>query len=155
MEFKLLGLEMITKTKERYYIKSLHKRIQIFANYYNWSQIYENAKAIIPQFSRGLPKNLLELSQIISNLKDKVSLRQLISLLPFVEDPDAEIEVLEKEKEAAQEEPAFSQNLPYEESVTDGQSEVLGEAESSANGSRNGQGRANRKATRRNPQASK
>ncbi|HEM5185961.1 TPA: phage portal protein [Streptococcus suis] len=155
MEFKLLGLEMITKTKERYYIKSLHKRIQIFANYYNWSQIYENAKAIIPQFSRGLPKNLLELSQIISNLKDKVSLRQLISLLPFVEDPDAEIEALEKEKETAQEEPAFSQNLPYEESVTDGQSEVLGEAESSEDGSGDGPGRANRKATRRNPQASK
>ncbi|HEL2403049.1 TPA: phage portal protein [Streptococcus suis] len=117
--------------------------------------MHEHAKAIIPQFSRGLPKNLLELSQIISNLKDKVSLRQLISLLPFVEDPDAEIEALEKEKETAQEEPTFSQNLPYEESVTDGQSEVLGEAESSANGSSDGPSRADRKATRRNPQAGK
>ncbi|HEM2753287.1 TPA: phage portal protein, partial [Streptococcus suis] len=84
-----------------------------------------------------------------------VSLRQLISLLPFVEDPDAEIEALEKEKETAQEEPTFSQNLPYEEGVTDGQSEVLGEAESSEDGSGDGPGRANRKATRRNPQASK
>ncbi|MFX3966624.1 phage portal protein, partial [Streptococcus suis] len=79
-----------------------------------------NAKAIIPKYSRGLPKNLLELSQIISNLKEKVSLRQLISLLPFVEDQDAELDALEKEK--TQEEPAFSQHLRYEEGVTDGQS---------------------------------
>ena len=121
MEFKLLGLEMITKSKEKHYVKALRQRIKIFAYYYNLTQIYDNAKAIIPQFSRGLPKNLLELSQIISNLKDKVSLRQLISLLPFVEDPDAEIEALEKEKEEAQQEPVFSQNLPYEEKVDEQQ----------------------------------
>lgn len=121
MEFKLLGLEMITKTKEKNYVKALRERIKIFAYYYNLTQIYDNAKSIVPQFSRGLPKNLLELSQVISNLKDKVSLRQLISLLPFVEDPDAEIEALEKEKEEAQQEPVFSQNLPYEEKVDEQQ----------------------------------
>ncbi|MGU7972637.1 ArpU family phage packaging/lysis transcriptional regulator [Streptococcus suis] len=70
-------------------------------------------------------------------------------------DADAEIKALEKEKETAQEEPTFSQNLPYEEGVTDGQSEVLGEAESPEDGSGDGPGRANRKATRRNTQAGK
>lgn len=99
MEFKLLGLEMITKIKQRQYVQSLHKRIRLFAYYYNLTTIYDNARAIVPNFSRGLPKNLLELSQIISNLNDKVSLRQLISLLPFVEDPDAEIEALEEQKQ--------------------------------------------------------
>lgn len=146
MEFKLLGLEMITKAKEKHYIKALRQRIKIFAYYHNLTQIYDNAKSIVPQFSRGLPKNLLELSQIISNLKDKVSLRQLISLLPFVEDPDAELEALEEEKE--QSEPAFSQNLPYEEDAVDGQSEVLGKAEGSANGSGNGSSGAGRKESR-------
>ena len=50
-------------------------------------------------FSRSLPKNLLELSQIISNLDSNVSDRTLLSLLPFVEDPDAEIEALRAQKE--------------------------------------------------------
>lgn len=113
MEFKLLGLEMITKTKQSHYVKGLRKRIEIFAYYYNLIQIHDDSKAIVPQFSRGLPKNLLELSQIIGNLSGKVSLRQLISLLPFVEDPDAEIKALAEEKD--DQEPEFTINLPAEQ----------------------------------------
>ena len=116
MEYKLLGLEMITKTKEQHYSKSLRKRIKLFCNYLGLKQIALDAKAIVPQYKRGLPKNLLELSQIINNLDGKVSLRQLISLLPFVEDPDAELKALEEEQENKTDEaPAFVQNLPLDE----------------------------------------
>lgn len=116
MEYKLLGLEMITKTKEQHYSKSLRKRIKLFCNYLGLKQIALDAKAIVPQYKRGLPKNLLELSQIINNLDSKVSLRQLISLLPFVEDPDAELKALEEEQENKTDEaPAFVQNLPLDE----------------------------------------
>lgn len=55
--------------------------------------------SIIPVFSRALPKNLVETAQIIANLDGKVSTRTLIQLLPFVEDPDAEVENVKKEKE--------------------------------------------------------
>lgn len=99
MEFKLLGLEMITKTKEANYKRGLRQRIAIFSNFLGLNQIAIDAKSIVPQFSRGLPKNLLEISQIINNLDGKVSLRQLISLLPFVEDPDAELEELQEQKQ--------------------------------------------------------
>ena len=110
MEFKLLGLEMITKTKEANYKRGLRQRISIFAHYLGMQQIALEAHSIVPQFSRGLPKNLLELSQVINNLEGKVSLRQLISLLPFVEDPDAELEELEEEKEKNMERvPFFNQ----------------------------------------------
>ena len=110
MEFKLLGLEMITKTKEANYKRGLRQRIAIFAHYLGMQQIALEAHSIVPQFSRGLPKNLLELSQVINNLEGKVSLRQLISLLPFVEDPDAELEELEEEKEKNMERvPFFNQ----------------------------------------------
>lgn len=116
MEYKLLGLEMITKTKEQHYSKSLRKRIKLFCNYLGLKQIALDAKAIVPQYKRGLPKNLLELSQIINNLDGKVSLRQLISLLPFVEDPDAELKALEEEQENKTDEaPVFVQNLPLDE----------------------------------------
>ena len=131
MEFKLLGLEMITKTKEANYKRGLRQRIAIFAHYLGMQQIALEAHSIVPQFSRGLPKNLLELSQIINNLEGKVSLRQLISLLPFVEDPDAELEELEEEKEKNMERvPFFNQaNTKPDDEVTDEERGVLGEEE--------------------------
>lgn len=131
MEYKLLGLEMITKVKESNYKRGLRQRISIFAKYLGLQQIALDANSIVPQFSRGLPKNLLELSQVINNLEGKVSLRQLISLLPFVEDPDAELEDLEEEKEKNMERvPFFNQvNTKPNEEVTDEERGVLGEEE--------------------------
>ncbi|WP_144421993.1 phage portal protein, partial [Streptococcus pneumoniae] len=81
----------------------------------------------VPQFSRGLPKNLLEISQIVNNLEGKVTNRQLISLLPFVEDPDAELEALEEEKKKNMEDmPMFNQdNTKPEDEVEDEESGVL------------------------------
>nr|DAM69301.1 MAG TPA: PORTAL PROTEIN [Caudoviricetes sp.] len=131
MEYKLLGLEMITKVKESNYKRGLRQRIGIFAKYMGLQQIALDANSIVPQFSRGLPKNLLELSQVINNLDGKVSLRQLISLLPFVEDPDAELEELEEEKDKNMERvPFFNQtNTKPEEEVADEERGVLGEEE--------------------------
>lgn len=131
MEFKLLGLEMITKTKEANYKRGIRQRIAIFAHYLGMQQIALEAHSIVPQFSRGLPKNLLELSQVINNLEGKVSLRQLISLLPFVEDPDAELEELEEEKEKDMERvPFFNQaNTKPDEEVTDEERGVLDQEE--------------------------
>lgn len=131
MEFKLLGLEMITKTKEANYKRGIRQRIAIFAHYLGMQQIALEAHSIVPQFSRGLPKNLLELSQVINNLEGKVSLRQLISLLPFVEDPDAELEDLEEEKEKNMERvPFFNQvNTKPDEEVTDEEPGLLDQKE--------------------------
>lgn len=127
MEYKLLGLEMITKVKESNYKRGLRQRISIFAKYLGLQQIALDANSIVPQFSRGLPKNLLELSQVINNLEGKVTLRQLISLLPFVEDPDAELEDLEEEKEKNMERvPFFNQaNTKPNEEVADEQQGLL------------------------------
>ena len=97
MEFKLLGLEMITKIKQRYYIKGLKKRIKLFANYLGLNQILVDANSIIPHFSRSLPKNILEISQIVTNLSGKVSQETLIGQIPFVEDPLSEIEKVKEE----------------------------------------------------------
>ena len=99
MEFKLLGLEMITKIKQRYYVKGLKRRIKLFANYLGLTQIAIDANSIIPNFSRSLPKNLLEISQIVSNLDGKVSQETLLSQIPFVEDPMSEIEKVNEEKQ--------------------------------------------------------
>ena len=52
-------------------------------------------------FSRAMPKNLLEISQIVSNLWGKVGKKTLLSQIPFVSDPDEELEIVKKEAEEA------------------------------------------------------
>lgn len=101
MEYKLLGLEMLTKIKERYYRKGLRKRIKMFCHFLGLKNKRIDPAMVTPSFSRGLPKNLYEIAQMISVLADKVSLKTLIKLLPFVEDPDEEVEAVEAEKEKA------------------------------------------------------
>ena len=98
MEFKLLGMENITKIKTRYYKKGLRKRLRLFAG---WLQ-KRNSKVIdvsgiIPTFTRAMPKNLLEISQIVSNLWNKVSRKTLLSQVPFVENVEEELEAVEEE----------------------------------------------------------
>ena len=102
MEFKLLGMENITKIKTRYYKKGLRKRLRLFAGWMNKSRAVSiNVAGITPTFTRALPKNLLEISEIIANLWGKVSKKTLLSQVPFVEDVDAELEAVEKEAEEA------------------------------------------------------
>lgn len=115
MEFKLLGMENITKIKTRYYKKGLRKRLRIFANFLNTrSGVRIDIAGITPTFTRAMPKNLLEISQIVANLWGKVGKKTLLSQIPFVEDPDEELKVVEKEAEEAlkQQQQMFVQNTP-------------------------------------------
>jgi len=100
MEFKLLGMENITKIKTRYYKKGLKKRMRIFINWLNTkSHISLDVNGIAPTFTRALPKNLLEISQYVSNLWGKVSKKTLLSQIPFVDDIEAELEETNAEAE--------------------------------------------------------
>ena len=99
MEFKLLGMENITKIKTRYYKKGLRKRIRIFCNYLALHGISIDPSGITMTFTRALPKNLLEISQIVANLWGKVSRKTLLSQVPFVDDVDEELKALETEEE--------------------------------------------------------
>lgn len=129
MEYKLLALEDITSTKERYYTKGLKKRIQLYCNYLNLLNISANPTAIMPTFKRKLPKNLLELSQIIANLKGFVSRKTLIQQLPFVEDPEGEIDAVDEENAEAMKQQqqmfGYTANTPPEEDY-DGEDEGNG-----------------------------
>lgn len=106
MEYKLLGLEMLTKTKERWYKRGLRKRLRLFLNYLSMLTETVTEGDIDVTFSRGLPKNLLELSQIVATLQGQVTQKTLISLLPFVENAEEEVEALKEERQEAAEEQA-------------------------------------------------
>ena len=99
MEFKLLGMENITKIKTRYYKKGLRKRIRIFCNFLSKKGVNVDPSGITFTFTRAMPKNLLEISQIVANLWGKVGKKTLLSQIPFVSDPDEELEILKKEAE--------------------------------------------------------
>ena len=102
MEFKLLGMENITKIKTRYYKKGLRKRLRLFAFWLQKSRsITVDVTGITPTFTRALPKNLLEISQIIANLWGKVSKKTLLSQVPFVDNVEDEVAAVEKEAEEA------------------------------------------------------
>lgn len=117
MEYKLLGLEMLTTIKTRYFRKGLRKRIRIFCNFLKLKQILLESNSIVPHFNRTLPKNLVELSTIVTNLKGSVTDRTLLKLLPFVEDPDEEIERIEEDKaENARKQKEFFGNMPVVQS---------------------------------------
>lgn len=123
MEYKLLGLEMITKVKERQYKKGLRKRIRLYCNFLNMKAILVESGSIMASFSRALPKNLQELASIVQTLQGVVSARTLLKLLPFVEDPDHEIEEVEEQKaeDVKRQQELFAQgyNNPPDEPVED------------------------------------
>lgn len=99
MEFKLLGMENITKIKTRYYRKGLRKRLRIFANFLANKQLQVDVSQITPTFTRAMPKNLLEISQIVANLWGRVSRKTLLAQIPFVDNPDEELKVVEQEEQ--------------------------------------------------------
>ena len=99
MEFKLLGMENITKIKTRYYRKGLRKRVRIFCNFLGLHGKNIDPTGITMTFTRALPKNLLEISQIVSNLWGKVSRKTLLSQVPFVDNVDDELKALDEETE--------------------------------------------------------
>lgn len=128
LEYKLLGLEMLTRTKERHYRQGLRKRIQLYCNFLGLKQISLEAGSIVPSFTRALPKNLQELAGIVSMLQNRVSEKTLLNLLPFVEDPDGEIEAVQDQKEEAvrlqQESFSIRPNTPPETDETDEDEEM-------------------------------
>lgn len=102
MEYKLLGLQMITNEKEKYYKKGLKRRIQLFTNFMNLKKATQEVTdegTVKITFSRKLPKNMSELANMIANLKGTVSQETLISQLDFVEDAQNEIQKVSAEND--------------------------------------------------------
>lgn len=101
MAYKLFALEQITKTKERFFAEGLRYRLECIANF-----IAAKGGALVPvkdietQFTHALPKNETELAQLINSLSGIVSQETLLSRLPFVKDPAAEVKAVNEEKQA-------------------------------------------------------
>lgn len=98
MEYKLLGLESITKIKERYFKAGLLRRTELYSKI---QEIKGGAPVKNPEpvFSRGLPRNLVEAASMVSQLEGLVPSEILLSLLPFIKDPKEAVRLMKKEKD--------------------------------------------------------
>ena len=100
MRYKLIGFENAASAIEANMKKALQKRIELICEIINLKSDEALWRDVNIQFTRNLPSNLLETTQIVNSLRGLVSDETLLSLLPFVNDPAAELEKLNAQKEA-------------------------------------------------------
>lgn len=105
MQFKLWGLLQLMKKKERYIKEGLRYRIKLFSAILAIKgKTPVDVSKVTITITRNLPKNLVELAQVIGNLSGICSNETLVAQLPFVEDPEKEVEKAAEEKRQAMDE---------------------------------------------------
>lgn len=111
VSYKLWGLEQICAIKERKFKRALQRRIELITRILNLQGHNFDYRDIDIQFRRNQPQNILEQSQIIGNLSSMLSKETLLQLLPFVDNPQEEIEKMEEEKKQDTESFGLYQNF--------------------------------------------
>lgn len=99
MRFKLFGLEQLTKIKERWFREGLRRRLVCLANFLGTKGMAAvDVDAVQITFSRSLPVNDLEIAQTVQAYEGIVPLELLLSHIPWVDDPQAAMAMLEAQK---------------------------------------------------------
>ncbi len=101
MRYKLIGFENQSANIVNHLTKGMRKRIELISTILRLTsesdtEIWRDIDIV---FTRNLPENLLESAQIVSMLNGTVSNETLLTLLPFVSDPQAEAEKVKQEKD--------------------------------------------------------
>lgn len=101
MRYKLLGFEQLAKIKERYFKEGLRQRLRLMANMLAAQGAPAmDIQAVRIAMNRSLPINELEIAQIVQMLQGAAPQRQLLALLPFIDNVDDALAELEQEKAA-------------------------------------------------------
>lgn len=100
IKYKLMGFEQHVRNKERYFTKSLKKRFELYTNFLSLkgAMEYVPIHRIDVVFTRNLPVNELEVSQMVRNLSGIATSETLLSQLSFVGDPKEEAQKAAKER---------------------------------------------------------
>lgn len=100
IKYKLMGFEQHVRNKERYFTKSLKKRFELYVNFLSLkgAMEYVPIHRVDVVFTRNLPVNELEVSQMIRNLAGIATNETLLSQLSFVGDPKEEAQLAAKER---------------------------------------------------------
>lgn len=105
IKYKLMGFEQHVRNKERYLAKALKKRFELYVNFLS----LKGAMEFVPihrvdvVFTRNMPVNELEVSQMIKNLAGIATSETLLGQLSFVGDAKEEAMLAAREREKAEE----------------------------------------------------
>lgn len=102
IRYKLLAFEQNVKNKERYMEKGLMERFKLYNNFLTKSSKMQDVpiEEVDAVFTRNLPSNDYEISQMINNLSDLLSKETLVSQLSFIKDASEEVDLKEKEEDS-------------------------------------------------------
>lgn len=99
MKYKLFGLEQVRATKERYFKRSLRTRYRLINNILEFAQEGSfDADKITITFTPNLPKSIKDEVDMFNSLGGELSEETKLSLLSLVENPQEELERLEKQR---------------------------------------------------------
>lgn len=99
LRYKIMNLENMAVNKERYFKHSLERRIKLICNFLSVKGHTFDFTEVSMQFTRNLAADVEGLTEIVTKLKGIVSDKTLLSLLPFVESAEFELELLEQQNE--------------------------------------------------------
>jgi len=95
MEFKLFGLEQLTRVKERWFREGLLWRLGCLVHFLRLRGFQvPDAETMEVQFSRSLPVNRLEVAQTLRAYDGLVAKQDLLTQVPFIEDAQAALDRL-------------------------------------------------------------
>lgn len=101
IKFKLFCLEQMAAMKERKFKLALQRRIELITNILNIKGGNYLFTDIDMTFTRNIPANLTELTDMVNKLRGLLSAETLISQLPFVTDTKAELEKVNNEQQTS------------------------------------------------------
>ncbi|MCD4839739.1 phage portal protein [Neobacillus sedimentimangrovi] len=99
LKYKLFALENSVAIKERNFEKGLENRIKLITNILNIKGGQYIHTDVVMTFQRNLPSNLGQMADVVSKLIGVVSHETILSLLPFIDDPQYEMKRIESEKQ--------------------------------------------------------
>jgi SPP1 family phage portal protein len=100
IKYRLTGMETRAGKIEAEMKKALQRRIEIICGIASLKLGEEIFRDINIDFKRNIPEDLTATINLINSLKGTVSDLTLLSQLPFIDDPAAELEVLTEQKAA-------------------------------------------------------
>jgi SPP1 family phage portal protein len=96
-KWKLIDFENRAMQKERKFTKALRQQFRILASAWNVKNLKFNYEDMVFQFTRSLPVDLTHYAESTVKLKGQVSERKRLSLLPFVDDVDQELKMMDED----------------------------------------------------------
>lgn len=123
LEFKLLPLEHLGSQKEMYFKRSLNERLEILIDFL---KVDLKATDIQKIFTRTLPRNLKEISEVMQNLRGTLSHKTVIGLFPSIEDPQIELDKLKAEEKEVQDD-YYNKSLGVKDELLEDKTNSKGE----------------------------